>query len=288
MIKKFSKEYFVVFILLVLNTGIWITASFSHKDGVLKVDFLDIGQGDAIFIEAPNGVQMLVDGGPDASVLRELSGVMKFGDRSIDVVLATHPDKDHVAGLSRVFESYEVKTFIDSVADADTSFYNELENKALEEKDLEHYYGMRGMTIVLDRAKGVYFEILYPHPDDLQIVDTNDLSIIGKLVYGDTSFLLTGDAPKIAEQMLVSTDGKLLESDVLKAGHHGSKTSSSQSFVEMVAPTYAIISAGKGNSYGHPHKETLQTFQNENVPILSTIDRGTIRFESDGKKLYVR
>lgn len=288
MIKKITKEYLVLAALVLANIFIWFYFGTFSKPGVLKVDFLDIGQGDAIFIEAPNGVQMLVDGGPDSSVLRELSKVMRFSDRTIDVILATHPDKDHVAGLPLVLENYRVSNFIDSVADSDTNIYSELENRANEEEGMKHYYGMRGMIITLDKKAGVYFEIFYPNQDEMKLTDTNDLSIVGKLVYGKTSFMLTGDAPKLAESMLVSTDGNLLQSTVLKAGHHGSRTSSSKVFLEAVKPDYGIISAGKGNSYGHPHKETLENLKSENIKILSTIDEGTIKFESDGESLRLR
>lgn len=281
---KRSQNFFLA-ALIFLNILIWGIYLNLKKNNLLEVDFLDIGQGDAIFIQAPNGKQMLVDGGPDNSVLSQLGKVMSFFDRSIDIILATHPDKDHVAGLPFVIDNYKVGNFIDSVADSSTAVYTELERRA-KEHNIPTYWGKRGMTIILDKQNGVYLEVLYPNEDDFKLTETNDLSIVAKLIYGDTSFMLTGDATKLVENMLDSTDGKYLQSMVLKAGHHGSNTSSSFAFVNMVAPKYAIISAGLHNSYGHPHKETLNTLDKEGAKILETSKEGTIRFFSNGVDVW--
>lgn len=243
--------------------------------------FLDVGQGDSILIKAPNGREVLIDGGPDSSVLSALGRVMGFFDRSIDIVLATHPDQDHTGGLPLVFDKYKVSYFIDSVADGHSNSYEALEEKVKEEGS-EYFLGKRGMIIDLDREHGVYLHILYPNEDDFAIDEVNELSIIAKLIYGDTSFMLTGDAGKTTEAFLVATDRDYLKSTVLKVGHHGSKTSSSWSFVNAVDPEYAIISAGENNRYGHPHKETLDTLSDLGVDVISTAECGTIEFISNG------
>jgi len=266
---------------LFANIFIWSAVFAEERSGVLVVAFLDVGQGDAIFIEAPNGSQMLVDGGPNSAVVRELSRMMPFHDRSIDIVVATHPDKDHIAGLVDVFERYEVGRYLDPAVEHDSGVYLALQN-AVEEEGIERTLARRGMRIALD--EGVYADILFPDRD-VSTVETNLGSIIMKVVYGETEFLLTGDAPQAIEKYLVAQDVEGLRSDVLKAGHHGSKTSSAEDFVGFVNPHTAIISAGKDNSYGHPHKEVLDTFKKFGIEIRSTAEEGTIVFRSDGATL---
>lgn len=283
--KNNSKIFYFLGFLVILNIFIWAFYFSVKPNEIMKVYFLDVGQGDAIFVEAPNGNQILIDGGADAGVLRELGRVMGFFDRSIDIVLATHPDQDHIGGLPLVMERYKVGNFIDSVAESDTSSYQRLKSLAKDNK-IPTYFGMRGMVIILDRANGVYLHVLYPVADDFKITETNDMSLVAKLVYGDTSMILTGDAPKLVESMLDSTDGNYLKSTVLKAGHHGSKTSTGSAFVETVSPTYAIISAGEDNRYGHPNIEVVNVLKGENVEILETAKEGTIEFHSNGTDIW--
>lgn len=283
--KNLYRKYFFILVLCFANSIIWPFYFNGAKNNELHVYFLDIGQGDSILIKAPNGREMLIDGGPDSSILPVLGKALGFFDRSIDVVLATHPDQDHIGGLPLVFDRYEVSKFIDSVADGTSNSYDALEEKAKEEGS-DYFLGKRGMVVELDRDRGVYVHILYPNEDDFKIDETNELSIVAKLVYGDTSFMLTGDAGKTTEAFLVATDKEYLESTVLKAGHHGSKTSSSWSFVKAVNPKYAIISAGADNRYGHPHKETIDTLNDLGVEILSTYEEGTIEFVSNGVDVW--
>jgi len=146
---------------------------------------------------------------------------------------------------------------------------------------------LRGQTIWLDKKHGVGFQILFPDRN-ISGLATNDGSIVGRLVYGDTSIMFTGDSPENVEHYLVSLDDKNLKSDVLKVGHHGSRTSTSKEFVGFVSPTYATISLGQGNSYGHPHKETLDTLEKFDIKTLRTDQQGTITIESDGKNIEVR
>lgn len=277
-------KYFLFFLVLV-NVLIWATYFSLRPTDVMKIYFLDVGQGDSALIVAPNGKKILIDGGADSSVLRELGRAMGFFDRKIDIVLATHPDQDHIGGLPLVLERYKVSKFIDSVGDSDTSSYKALLSLA-KEQNLETFYGMRGMTIVLDRKSGVFLHVLYPIPDDFKITETNDISIVAKLIYGDTSVMLTGDAPKIVESQLVSTDGDYLKSSILKAGHHGSKTSTSRAFVDIVDPSYAIISAGLNNRYGHPNIETMNILESFPLEILETAKEGTIEFRSNGIDIW--
>jgi competence protein ComEC len=255
----------------------------SANTGKLQVSFLDIGQGDSIFIQAPNGRQVLIDGGRDQTVLKRLGEVMPYGDRSIDVMIATHPDADHIGGLPFVLAHYNVAMVMEPGVGSDSDVYQTFEEKVGEEKAAREY-ARRGMTLLLDQEKNVHLDILFPD-QDVSTWETNEASIVAKLVYGHTSFLLTGDAPRQTELYLDKLNKKELDVDVLKLGHHGSHTSTSPTFIQDTTPDYAIISAGKNNSYGHPHPEVLQVLEAFQVPYLATYEQGTITFVSDGEVL---
>jgi len=273
-------KIWVLIILGVFTALIWYAVLTTHR-GNLRVSFLNIGQGDAIFIESPTGNQMLIDAGPNAKVLRELGKVMPFYDHSIDIALATHPDKDHIGGFADVLNLYNVNTFLEDGNESETNIDDTMEAIA-DQKGVRRIIAERGM--VIDLGGGAKIFILYPI-GNVEGWETNRASIIAKLVYGNTSFMLTGDSPQEIEKYLVGLDGEKLDSDVLKAGHHGSRTSTSVEFVSAVTPTMAIISAGKDNSYGHPHKETIETLQAAHAEILSTAEMGTITLESDGQAI---
>lgn len=262
-----------------------------NRQGILTVAFLDVGQGDAIYIEAPNGNQMLIDGGLGKQVLRELNRVMPFYDRTIDVVLATHADSDHIGGLPDVLNEYKVDLFLESGVTSSSSVYEELESRIMNyesSKRTEKILVKRGMQV--DLGNGVVLEILSP-TSVFEEMETNKASIVARLVYGENGFMLTGDAPIAIEDYLVfqedlkSSDGNFLRSDVLKAGHHGSKTSTGEKFVEAVSPQYAVISVGTDNRYGHPNQEVLDILKNFGAKILRTDESGRIIFKSDGINL---
>lgn len=254
-----------------------------NKVGELHVSFLDVGQGDAVFIEAPSGRQVLIDAGKNRSVVRQLSRRMSWYDRSIDVVIATHPDADHIGGLPDVFSRYRVGLVIESsVRDPDGADAIAYEKAAAEEATdgAERLVAERGQ--VIDLGGSARIEILFPDRS-VPAIETNTGSIVARLVYGETSFLLTGDSPKAIEDYLVRLDGKALKANILKAGHHGSRTSSSISFVGFVGPEYALYSRGCDNTYGHPHDEVKETFAKLGIPTLDTCEEGTITFVSDGQ-----
>lgn len=281
-----SKNFKLYFLgaLLLVNIFIWYAVSLEDRQGIIKVAFLDIGQGDAIFIESPNGNQILIDGGANKKVLKELAKVMPFYDRSIDMVIATHPDKDHIGGLPEVLKNYKTDMILEPGVSSDTGAYQELE-RVIFDKKLPRILARRGMALNL--GDGARLNILFPDRDT-KGWETNTASIVAKLTYGDNSFLLTGDSPIKIEQYLSQVDGRNLKSDVLKAGHHGSRTSTSESFAGLVSPQYAVISAGKDNRYGHPHKEVLDTLDKVKAVIFKTYEQGTIVFTSDGESIVVR
>lgn len=286
--KTASKKYvqFVVLVIfLILNIFIWSATLRADRHGELTVAFLDVGQGDAIYMEAPNGNQMLIDGGPSSgAVLRALGRVMPFYDRSIDLVLATHPDQDHVGGLPAVIDRMNVATVVATENTSDTGVYGAFE-KAILDKRLRRVLARAGERIILD--DGVALEILFPDRNAAGW-ETNTASIVARLLYGNKSFLLTGDSPQGVEQYLVGKNGSTLYTTVLKLGHHGSRTSSSHVFLSAVDPEYVVISAGKDNKYGHPHKEVLDLLSEFKVTFFSTIDHGTIIFKTDGDGLSLK
>lgn len=240
----------------------------------LKVSFLDVGQGDSILIEASNGNQLLIDGGPNKSVLRGLGRHVPWYDRFIDVVVATHPDADHIGGLPFVLERFKVGVVLEPGVATDTNTYQQF-RKNVSAEGVANILARRGMKIILD--KETTFTVLYPDRDTTEM-ESNEASIVGKLEYRDISFLLTGDAPAKVEQALVYQDGARLQSTVLKAGHHGSKTSTSQSLLDLVSPTYAVISAGADNRYGHPHADVVYRLQRARSTIISTATSGDVTF----------
>lgn len=246
----------------------------------LEVDFFNVGQGDAIFIQAPNGVQVLIDAGPDLSVLQELAKVMNPFDRSIDLLIATHPDLDHVGGFPEVLGRFEAGVFVTASSTKVTAVTEEIE------KLIPVLLVNAGDRILLDSVRDIYIDILFPY-DEYTTSDANDRSVVTRVVYGEIDFVLTGDASQKVEKYLLENYPKYLEAEVLKAGHHGSKTSSAEEFIKTVSPSYVVISAGEGNKYGHPSDETLETLEKFDLEILET-KNGAVHFETDGKVLEIK
>jgi competence protein ComEC len=266
-----------------VNIFVWYAVYWEDHGGKLTVAFLDIGQGDAIFIEAPNGAQALVDGGPPSGkVLSELGDMMPFYDRDIDVVIATHPDQDHIGGLPEVFKRYNVGVLFEPGIISENGDYQEME-RAGEKTGVQKILARAGMKIHLD--KNTTLEIFYPDRDLPVKIETNRASIVARLTYGNESFLFTGDLPQAEEEYLVEKDGVTLRSNVLKFGHHGSRTSTSEVFLTDIAPEYGVVSAGKDNRYGHPHKEVLELSEKYHVPVFRTDMQGRIVFTTDGNTL---
>lgn len=274
-------------VLLIVSLGFlyWQSnATASSNNELLKVTFLDVGQGDAIFIETPDGMQILIDGGPDSSVLRELAKQMPVGDRDLDMILATHPDKDHIGGLVDVLERYDVENIVMTNNKNDTPVF-EAFTKAVEEEHGNVHYAYTGQQLGLGASTSIL--ILSPS-GEVENWESNTSSIITQLRFGDTEFMLTGDAPSSIEDYLVNYFGEeVLESEVLKLGHHGSKTSTSEKWLQTVQPKYAIVSAGKDNTYGHPNPEVIERASKYNIEILNTAEKGSITFLSDGREVWV-
>lgn len=273
--------WYGTFCSLVILNGILGYELFHYSAPRLRVSVLDIGQGDSILVEGPTGTQMLVDGGPDRSVLRQLPKVMRLFDRRIDLIVETHPDKDHIAGLTDVFDRYRISYFMSPGIPNSTAAAKGLEEAEASEPNVQAFIARRGMRIHL--GGGAYADVLYPDRD-VSKGPTNEGSIVMHVVYGMTSFMLTGDAPMDVEEHILALDANdgELPTTVLKAGHHGSKYSTGDAWLAALAPKTVAISTGKGNTYGHPNPETIARIQKEGAQILSTMDRGALRFVSDG------
>ncbi len=277
-------RWYILLGLFVVVAFIWYAVFKESRNGELRVSFLNIGQGDAIFIEAPSGKQMMIDGGPGRSVLSELGRMMPFYDRSIDMLLVSNPDKDHMAGFIDVLKSYRVESVVEPGTEPATEVYRVFE-EAIRNEHAEKVLARRGMRINLGAE--TYFDILFPDRDVSQ-VETNTGSIVGKLVYKNFCIIFPGDAPDETEKYVTVLGAEDLDCDVLKAGHHGSRTSSSDALLKAVSPKVAIISAGKDNKYGHPHQEVLDRFAKHSVQVFGTYDSGRITIVSDGNSFTIK
>ena len=271
-----------IVVLLFVTGVIWVAVLQEERTGQLSVSFLDVGQGDAIFIKSPTGKQILIDGGPGSAVLRQLPRTMPWYDRSIDMIVGTHADMDHISGLIELLPRYRVETALvpstKGTSGAWKTYLDELQTE--EQSGAQVLLAQRGERI--DIGGGAYLRVLFPDRE-LPNIETNTGCIVTQLVYGSTAFMLPCDSPSAIENYLALIDGTNLKSDVLKAGHHGSKTSSSPLFVGLVNPRYVVFSRGCDNTYGHPSPETDATFERFAIPILDTCTEGTITFVSVGQ-----
>lgn len=280
---RITKDKIIFFWLGGMAVGailVWSAVFARAQSGLLEVHFFDIGQGKAIFIETPDGNQILIDGGPDNSVLEKLSGQMPFFDREIDLIILTHPDSDHLNGLVEVLKRYTVDKIIETGVQDPSGEYQAW-HILIREKDIPVTFALAGEKIKI--GDGFALEILYPNRSLVgqTFSNTNQSSIVARLIYGKNSILLTGDAEASTEAYLVGS-GANLDSDILDVSHHGSKNSTSQEFLETVTPQVVIIQVGKGNRYGHPHQETLQRLNG--IKVLRTDLCGDIKILSDGHR----
>ncbi len=273
-------KHYILALLLLMTSFIWYVEVSEDRGNIMTVAFLDVGQGDAIYIEAPNGNSVIIDGGPNRSLLPALGRILPFYRRSIGMIINTNPDTDHYAGFIDLLERYNVGMELEAGTISKTPTYQRFED-FLVSHHVPHSFAKRGMKIILDSKYGVYIDILYPDAN-LKGVNSNDGSIVAKLVYGSTTVMLEGDATSKVEKHLLSLHDDV-DADILKVGHHGSRTSTMDEYVKTVSPAYAIISSGRDNRYGHPHQETLATLDKYKIKILETMNLGTIIFKSDGE-----
>ncbi len=252
-------------------------------DGQTHVYILDVGQGDSIFIRGPTGRQVLIDGGPDLSALEGIGTRMSAFDRSIDLLVLSHPHLDHVASFPEILRRYDVKAVLLTGVAYEMGTYQEF-FAILKEKQIPLIIADPHNDIAIDR--GLLLDVLWPKPEFFGQAfdgDMNDNSVVMKVIYGEDSMLLAGDMEEVEEGELLGS-GTDVSADILKVGHHGSRSSTSTGFLLAVDPDLAVISAGKDNDFGHPHAVTLQRLKHFGIPVRVTAQEGTIEMEMDGEK----
>ncbi|MGE7115034.1 MBL fold metallo-hydrolase [Lysinibacillus sp. NPDC047702] len=239
----------------------------------MRVHFLDVGQGDSIFIESANGKTMLVDGGVKGAGQQVVSYLKELGVNKLDIVVATHPDADHIGGLIPVLQSIDIGQFYDSGKVHTSQTFEEMLT-LIDTKNIPYHVPTTGENIAFD--DDLIVKVLNANE---HATDNNDASIVLKIVYGNVSFLLTGDAGIALEKDMLQND---IQATVLKAGHHGSNTSSSEKFIQAVQPEVTVLSYGEGNKYGHPHAEVVERLQAVGSKIYATAEAGTVIVSTDG------
>lgn len=247
-------------------------------EGKLSVHFLDVGQGDSIFAELPNGESMLVDAGDNYYGENIIKYIESEGFKKIDYLVATHPHADHIGSMPYIVRNFEIGSIYMPKVSANTSLYETL-LKSIKSKSLTVQNGKAGVTIV----SGDDFSADILAPVKIDEKNLNNCSIVIKLSYGKRSFLLTGDA-ETGEMKTIKSD---LSADVLKAGHHGSKTSTTDKILKSVNPDIAVISCGKNNDYGHPDEDVLKRLKAAGCSIYRTDKHKTVVIETDGESLTV-
>jgi competence protein ComEC len=262
---------------------------FRGPDGNLHVYFFDVGQGDSILVVTPNGRQVLVDGGPDVdSAITVLTGPLSPWDRGLDLAALTHLDADHSRGLIEALERYRVGAVLVGGEDRTAALYPEWQ-AMVDRQQLRTVQAYTGQQIILDDE--VTLEVLHPPwpPRQGSQWGRNNNGLVFRLVYGEVSFLLTGDIEAEAESHLALSH-RNLKSSVMKVAHHGSKTSTTPTFLESVDPLAVAISSGEDNRFGHPHPEVVECLEQQvgRQRIYQTAEHGNIEFISDGRSLWVK
>lgn len=277
--------------LLLILTGvlivILITLGFlfwQNQQNKLEVYFLNVGQGDAILIKTPSHQKILIDGGPDNQVLAELGRHLPFYNQAIDLVILTHPDADHLTGLVEVLKRYPVKRVLTGGTVCSNALCRSW-SETIKEKGIETQIAQAGQIFDFGETK---LEILHPliNLNQQIIEETNDSSVVAKLIYHHHSFLLTGDATVAVEAALLAAQADL-RADVLKVSHHASDTASSEEFLSAVQPSWAVISVGK-NKFGLPSRRIIYRLERIGAAIFRTDESGEIEFISDGRTLQVK
>ena len=278
-----------VVLLMAASAIVLLGQVWAGPDQRLHVHFFDVGQGDSALIVTPNGRQTLVDGGPDSeSAARALSRVLPPWDRSLDLVVATHLDADHVGGLLAVLDRYEVGGALVGAPDTSAPLHPRWAD-GLDRSGVRAMPLAAGYRLQLDQ--GVELHVLNPALETLPAPssDRNNNSVALRLDYGEISFLFTADIEEEAERRMLREGGAGLKSDVLKVGHHGSRTSSTPAFIQAVEPSLVVVSAGAGNRYGHPHPDVMARLEQAvgASGVYRTADHGAIHFVTDGANLWV-
>ena len=269
---------FLVVVSFIIWLGFYSETRADTTKANLKIHFLNVGQGDSTYIKLPNKKDILIDGGPDNKVLTELGKVMDLGDRKIDLVILTHPHTDHLDGLIEVIKRYEVGEIWETKVQYPSKTYESWQ-KIVREKGIKDKEGIKGVEQNFD---GIKFSVLFPISslENKTIDNLNNASIVNRLEYNQFSALFLGDAEK-SSQTEIMDQAKF--TTVVKTAHHGSKNGINEDFLKIIRPVIAVISVGRDNSYGHPHKEALAFFNSLASQIFRTDQDSTVQVASDGQ-----
>ena len=282
---KFILKRLTIFSFIMANVFIFQKV-FADQTGRLRVTMLDVGQGDALVVEFPNRKTLLVDAGPkswryDAGERVITPFLKRNGVRQLDAILISHPHADHFGGISSVLEHFRVDRILEAVSSQDSGLYDRWK-KTAGQLSIPTARCEQGDRVSFDPSVRMY--ILHPHLPEDSSSDYNNASLVLKVVYGSTSIFFTGDAELETETKLVRKFGGFLSSQVVKAGHHGSATSSGREFLEYISPYTALVSVGINNKFGHPSDEVIARFQSFGAEVLRTDEDGAIILESDGTR----
>lgn len=248
----------------------------TFSSGTLRVNYIDVGQGDSIFIQLPNNQTMLIDAGEAYKSDNVINYLNNLGITKIDYVIGTHPHTDHIGGLEEVINTFDIGSIYMPRAVSTSKTYEDLLT-TISSKGLKVKTAKSGV-VVLDEDN-LKLEFIAPNSDSYS--ELNNYSAVLKLTYLDNTFLFMGDAETLSEEEITSE----IKADVIKVGHHGSDSSSSLEFVKKVSPEYAIIMVGEGNSYNHPYQSIIDRYESVGAKVLRTDLDGNIVCDSDGKKV---
>lgn len=269
-----NKKLLIVCLSLIFLVLLSIFLLFQKKK-YLKVVILDVGQGSGAYIKSPEGYEILLDSGETNKTLRSLSKFRPVWDRHINLLVGSHPDKDHIGMFPEIIKRYVVDGYVHSGKQGGAG-PQQVILELLEQKNIPELLFDAGSRIELSR--GLLLTVLHPDLSETQDLSDNEGSLVILLEYGSRKFLFMGDVSEKIERELIRRYGELLDVDVLVLGHHGSKTSSSEEFLRHTTPLYGVISSGLDNRYGHPHDVVLDHLQREGIGILRTDEVGNIQF----------
>ena len=266
-------------VVVILGLLVW-----KLPDGLLHVWVLDVGQGDAILAESPVGEWMMIDGGPDSMAVKKMGEILPFYVDKIDLVVLSHPHADHLNGLIEVIKRYKVKTVLMTGARYNYGAYDEF-YKLLK---------MRGVEVIFTDGESdlkmgkIGFDIIYPQKsiEGSGFNNINNSSIVLRLIYGNKRLMFSGDLEMEKEQEIVEQTQLNLGADLVKAGHHGSRTSNTLDWLTRIHPQWAIISCGVDNGFKHPAPSTVERFLSLGAGVWRTDIDGTVQIVSDGDKLW--
>ena len=282
-----KKKFFETLIVFIVIVATFVGCSNSAKveneytGDNLVAHFIDVGQGDSTFIELPNGENLLIDAGDVDCGNTVVDYIKNLGVERIDYLVATHPHADHIGGMNKVIDNLDIGSIYVTDVTTTTRVFERLLT-SIEKKELSIDIAEAGKEILIDSEIKIAFLAPITKTKDL-----NNMSAVLQLQFGGVTFLFTGDAEKKVEKEILKK-GYSLKADVMKVGHHGSKTSSLKKFIEKVKPKYSVISCGKDNSYGHPSKEVLKILKSVGSKIYRTDEKGTIVITSDGRNVKVK